>query len=581
MLKTLIKQIGIYKKASLLTIFFTVFEAFFEILIPYIMSRIIDEGVALVNISSVIKYGLIMILCAGTALLLGILSGKNGAYASSGFAYNLRNSMYENIQKFSFSNIDKYQSGGLITRMTTDVANLQNAFQMILRLMMRAPATLIFAIVMTVIISPKMSLIFLAAILFLGSAFAIIIMKATKIFNQVFEKYDELNSNIQENISGIRVVKSFTREEFEIKKFDKAVNNLYRLFVKAENIVCITNPIMLSTIYICILAISWFGAKNIVIGELSTGQLTSLFAYSMNVLISLMLLSFVSVMIIISYASAKRISEILNEKADIIDCVDGKREVKNGDIEFKNVSFSYKSGKGKDVLSDINIKIKSGETIGILGATGSSKTSFVSLIPRLYDVKSGSVKVGGVDVREYNLKALRDKVSMVLQKNEVFTGSILDNLRWGDEKADLEKCKTACKIACADEFIEKLELGYNTLLERGGSNISGGQKQRICIARALLKEPKIIIFDDSTSAIDNSTEQKIRKSLKEYMPDTTKIIISQRISGIKDADRIIVLHEGKVLDFDTHDNLLKNNEIYKFVAKAQNENNPDFDRKEE
>ena len=578
MLKVLAKYIKEYKVASLLTIVFIIGEVVFELLIPYMMTYIIDKGVAINDFNAVIKYGSIMILLAILGLICGIAAGIYGANASAGFAKNLREGMFRNIQNFSFSNIDKFSGASLVTRLTTDITNVQNSYQMILRMLMRAPATLIFALVMTVTISRDMSVVFFVAIFFLATALAIIIAIAFKLFNLVFEKYDALNANVQENISGIRVVKSYVQEEREISKFDTAISNLYKLFVKAESLVVINNPLMMLTVYGCIIALSWFGAQKIVSGTLTTGELTSLFSYIMSILISLMMLSFAFVMITLSEASAKRIAEVLQEESDIKSKENASKEVKDGSIDFDNVSFSYKAGIGKPVLSNINIHIASGQTIGIIGGTGSSKTSLVNLIPRLYDATQGKVYVGGKNVKDYDIKSLRDAVSVVLQKNVLFSGSIIDNLRWGNENATLDEIKRACELACADEFIERMPEKYDTWIERGGSNVSGGQKQRLCIARALLKNPKILILDDSTSAVDTATDAKIRKAFKEEIPNTTKIIISQRISSIKEADKIIVMDNGKIVGFDTHEKLLETNEIYRTTANAQSEGNADFDK---
>ena len=578
MLKVLAKYIKEYKIASLLTIVFIIGEVVFELMIPYMMTFIIDRGVAINDFNAVIKYGSIMIVLAILGLICGIAAGIYGANASAGFAKNLREGMFRNIQNFSFSNIDKFSSAGLVTRLTTDITNVQNSYQMILRMLMRAPATLIFALIMTVSISRDMSVIFFVAIFFLATALALIIAVAFKLFNQVFEKYDALNANVQENISGIRVVKSYVQEDKEISKFDRAITNLYKLFVKAESLVAINNPLMMFTVYACIIALSCFGAKRIVAGALTTGELTSLFSYIMSILIALMMLSFAFVMITLSEASAKRITEVLQEESDIKTKENASKEVKDGSIEFDNVSFSYKAGIGKPVLSNINIRIASGQTIGIIGGTGSSKTSLVNLIPRLYDATQGKVYVGGKNVKDYDIKSLRDAVSVVLQKNVLFSGSIIDNLRWGNENASPDEIKRACELACADEFIERMPEKYDTWIERGGSNVSGGQKQRLCIARALLKKPKILILDDSTSAVDTATDAKIRKAFKEEIPNTTKIIISQRISSIKDADKIIVMDNGKIVGFDTHEKLLETNEIYRTTANAQSEGNADFDK---
>ena len=578
MLKELAKHIKEFKTASLLTVVFILGEVVFELLIPYMMTFIIDRGVMKGDYGAVVKYGSVMIGLAILGLLCGVAAGLFAAKASSGFARNLREAMFRNIQNFSFSNIDNFSTASLVTRLTTDITNIQNAYQMILRMLMRAPATLVFALIMTVTISGRMSIIFFIATFFLSLALIIIMTSAVRLFNQVFEKYDALNANVQENISGIRVVKSYVQEDREISKFEVAVTNIYRLFVKAESRIVLNNPLMILTVYACIIALSWFGASQITSGSLTTGALTSLFSYVMSILISLMMLSFTVVMITMSEASAKRIAEVLREKSDITSKENACKTVADGSIDFDNVSFSYKAGMGKPVLSNINIHIASGQTIGILGGTGSSKTSFINLIPRLYDATAGSVYIGGKNVKDYDLKALRDAVSVVLQKNELFSGTILENLRWGNENATLDEVKRACELACADEFIERMPEKYDTWIERGGANVSGGQKQRLCIARALLKNPKILILDDSTSAVDTATDAKIRRAFREEIPDITKIIISQRISSIKDADKIIVLEKGQVVGFDTHEKLLETNEIYRSTANAQAEGNADFDK---
>nr|WP_298053967.1 ABC transporter ATP-binding protein [uncultured Lachnoanaerobaculum sp.] len=578
MLRELAKHIKEFKTASLLTVVFILGEVVFELLIPYMMTFIIDRGVMKGDYGAVVKYGSVMIGLAILGLLCGVAAGLFAAKASSGFARNLREAMFRNIQNFSFSNIDNFSTASLVTRLTTDITNIQNAYQMILRMLMRAPATLVFALIMTVTISGRMSIIFFIATFFLSLALIIIMTSAVRLFNQVFEKYDALNANVQENISGIRVVKSYVQEDREISKFEVAVTNIYKLFVKAESRIVLNNPLMILTVYACIIALSWFGASQITSGNLTTGALTSLFSYVMSILISLMMLSFTVVMITMSEASAKRVTEVLREKSDITSKENACKTVANGSIDFDNVSFSYKAGIGKPVLSDINIHIASGRTIGILGGTGSSKTSFINLIPRLYDATAGSVYIGGKNVKDYDLKALRDAVSVVLQKNELFSGTILENLRWGNENATLDNVKRACELACADEFIERMPGKYDTWIERGGANVSGGQKQRLCIARALLKNPKILILDDSTSAVDTATDAKIRRAFREEIPDITKIIISQRISSIKDADKIIVLEKGQVVGFDTHEKLLETNEIYRSTANAQAEGNADFDK---
>ena len=578
MLKELAKHIKEFKTASLLTVVFILGEVVFELLIPYMMTFIIDRGVMKGDYGAVVKYGSVMIGLAILGLLCGVAAGLFAAKASSGFARNLREAMFRNIQNFSFSNIDNFSTASLVTRLTTDITNIQNAYQMVLRMLMRAPATLVFALIMTVTISGRMSIIFFIATFFLSLALIIIMTSAVRLFNQVFEKYDALNANVQENISGIRVVKSYVQEEREISKFEVAVTNIYRLFVKAESRIVLNNPLMILTVYACIIALSWFGASQITSGSLTTGALTSLFSYVMSILISLMMLSFTVVMITMSEASAKRIAEVLREKSDITSKENACKTVADGSIDFDNVSFSYKAGIGKPVLSNINIHIASGQTIGILGGTGSSKTSFINLIPRLYDATAGSVYIGGKNVKDYDLKVLRDAVSVVLQKNELFSDTILENLRWGNENATLDEVKRACELACADEFIERMPEKYDTWIERGGANVSGGQKQRLCIARALLKNPKVLILDDSTSAVDTATDAKIRRAFREEIPDITKIIISQRISSIKDADKIIVLEKGQVVGFDTHEKLLETNEIYRSTANAQAEGNADFDK---
>lgn len=578
MLKELAKHIKEFKTASLLTVVFILGEVVFELLIPYMMTFIIDRGVMKGDYGAVVKYGSVMIGLAILGLFCGVAAGLFAAKASSGFARNLREAMFRNIQNFSFSNIDNFSTASLVTRLTTDITNIQNAYQMVLRMLMRAPATLVFALIMTVTISGRMSIIFFIATFFLSLALIIIMTSAVRLFNQVFEKYDALNANVQENISGIRVVKSYVQEDREISKFEVAVTNIYKLFVKAESRIVLNNPLMILTVYACIIALSWFGAGQITSGNLTTGALTSLFSYVMSILISLMMLSFTVVMITMSEASAKRIAEVLREKSDITSKENACKTVADGSIDFDNVSFSYKAGMGKPVLSNINIHIASGQTIGILGGTGSSKTSFINLIPRLYDATAGSVYIGGKNVKDYDLKALRDAVSVVLQKNELFSGTILENLRWGNENATLDEVKRACELACADEFIERMPEKYDTWIERGGANVSGGQKQRLCIARALLKNPKILILDDSTSAVDTATDAKIRRAFREEIPDITKIIISQRISSIKDADKIIVLEKGQVAGFDTHEKLLETNEIYRSTANAQAEGNADFDK---
>jgi len=577
MVRTLAKQIKGYKKDTILTPVFTALEVIMEVLIPYITARIIDEGITGHNMGKIWEFGGIMIGMAILSLAFGVFGGLYGAKASTGFAKNLRQAMFENVQTFSFSNIDKFSTAGLVTRMTTDVTNIQMAFQMLLRIAVRAPLMLIFSLVMCIVISPRISLIFLVVLVFLGAVLGPIAARVTKLFRQMFDQYDELNASTQENIAGIRVVKAFVREDYESTKFTRACKKLYDTAVKAQGRMVIAFPAMMLAIYATMIGISWFGAKLIVAGDMTTGDLTSLFSYVMGVLMSLMMLAIVIVMIVMSVASAQRICAVLEEKPDIVNPESPRMEVPDGSINFNHVDFSYKTGKGEKTLQDIDIHIQSGETIGVIGGTGSGKTSLVNLIPRLYDVENGSVTVGGYDVREYDLETLRDKVSVVLQKNELFSGTILSNLRWGNKDATLEQCKEACRMACADEFIDQFPDGYDPRIEQGGTNVSGGQKQRLCIARALLKDPKILILDDSTSAVDTATDAKIRNAFRDYIPDTTKIIISQRVSSVQDADRILVLDDGKVNGFDTHENLLKENPIYQEIYEAQIKAGGDFD----
>lgn len=569
MLRTLGKQIKEYKKASILTPVFVTCEVIMELLIPILMAKIIDDGIGKGNDTLVYKVGALMAVLAMLSLLFGILNGKYAAEASTGFAKNLRKGMYENIQNFSFSNIDKYSTAGLVTRMTTDVTNVQNAYQMIIRMCARTPMMLIIAVIMSISISLKLSMIFIVAIIFLGGCLALIIYSAFGVFDKVFKKYDNVNASVQENVNAIRVVKAYVREDYENKKFNRAIEEVYRLFVKAESRVTLNNPVMMVTVYGCILALSWFGAKMIVVNELTTGELVSLFSYIMNIMISLMMISMAFVMITMARASAERIAEVLNEKSDLTNNDNPVYSVKNGDIDFNQVNFKYKSTSEEMVLSDIDVHIKSGETIGIIGGTGSSKSSFVNLISRLYDVTDGEVKVGGINVKDYDIETLRNEVSVVLQKNVLFSGTIKENLRWGNKNATDEELVTACKLACADEFIEKFPDGYDTYIEQGGSNVSGGQKQRLCIARALLKKPKILILDDSTSAVDTATDAKIRANMKKSIPGTTKLIIAQRISSVQESDKIIVLDDGHIDGFGTHEELLANNEIYKEVYYSQ------------
>jgi ATP-binding cassette subfamily B protein len=579
MLKKLTQQVKEYTKASLLTPLFTALEAVVDTMVPLAMGRMVDMGINQKNMTAVFLYGLTMVLLAGLGLLFGILAGKYAAYASSGFAANVRDAMYTNIQTFSFANIDKFSTAGLVTRLTTDVTNLQNAYQMIIRIAVRAPMMLLFSLIMAILISFDLSRVFLVAILFLLIALSFIISHATPLFQSVFKKYDDLNASVQENVSAIRVVKAFVREDHEKKKFGKAAENLYHMFVKAETLVVNNQPIMMLAIFGSMLGLSWLGAHYIVLGTLTEGELTMMFSYVMGILMSLMMLSMIFVMVTMSSASAKRIVEVLEEESSITSPANGVTEVKDGSISFKNVDFAYSTGTGEPVLSDINLDIKSGETIGIIGGTGSSKTSLVNLISRLYDVTGGSVLVGGQDVRSYDLEALRDQVSVVLQKNELCSGSILDNLRWGKPDATKEECIEACKLACADEFIQTFPDGYETHIEQGATNVSGGQKQRLCIARALLKHPKILILDDSTSAVDTATDARIQEAFRSYIPDTTKLIIAQRISSVQNADRILVLDNGHVSGFDTHEALLSNNEIYREVYESQTQGGGDFDQK--
>lgn len=569
MLKTLGAQVKEYKKDSLLTPVFMILEVLFETIIPLMMASIIDDGVKKGDMRHIYLVGGCMVITALLGLLTGTLGGKYGASASTGFAKNIRKAMYDNIQTFSFSNIDKFSTSGLVTRMTTDVTNLQNAYQMILRMCMRAPASLICAMAMAFYVNAKVASVYLIAVILLGIILFSIIKVTMNYFDKVFKRYDKLNESVQENVSAIRVVKAYAREEYEQEKFSTASNNIYKMFVKAESLIALNNPIMQFTVYSCILLISWLGANMIVGSTMTTGELTSLLAYCMNILMSLMMLSMVFVMITLSIASAERVTEVLNEKADICNPENPVMEVKDGSVVFDHVDFRYKKDAPDYALKGIDLSIRSGETIGIIGGTGSSKSSLVNLISRLYDVENGSVLVGGKDVREYDLEVLRNEVAVVLQKNVLFSGTILDNLRWGDKEATKEECIRVCKLACADEFIQKLPNGYETYIEQGGTNVSGGQKQRICIARALLKKPKILILDDSTSAVDTATDAKIRKAFAEEIPGTTKIIIAQRISSVSGCDRIIVMEDGQVDGFDTHKNLLENNQIYREVYESQ------------
>ena len=578
MIKKLVSHLGEYKRAAVLTPLFAALEAVMDVLLPTIMAFIIDQGIEKGDMNAILKYGLLTFLVAVVALALGVLAGKYAAEASTGFAGNLRDAMYENIQHYSFSNIDKFSTAGLVTRMTTDVTNVQNAFQMIERMCVRAPVHLIFALFMAVMIGGPLSLIFVVAVVFLVAVLAGIMVPTFHIFDRVFKNYDALNASVQENVSAIRVVKSFVREGFENEKYTNACQSLYDQFVNAERRLSFNNPAMLVAVYGCNLALSWLGAKYVLHGAITTGQLNALFGYIMNILMALMMLSMAFVMISMSAASAKRIVEVLDETTDLPPAKQPVQQVADGSIQFDHVTFKYKHGSGQPVLNDISFTIKPGETLGIIGGTGSAKSSLVQLIPRLYDAESGTVRVGGVDVRDYNLDVLRREVSMVLQKNVLFTGTILDNLRWGDENASEEECIRVAKLACADEFIERFPDKYNTWIEQGGSNVSGGQKQRLTIARALLRKPKVLILDDSTSAVDTATDAKIRKAFRDEIPGTTKIIIAQRISSVQDADRILVLDNGKIDGLGTHEELLKTNAIYQEVYSSQTQGGGDFDK---
>ena len=578
MIKKLVSHLGEYKAASIKTPLFAALEAIMDVLLPTIMAFIIDQGIEKGDMNAIIRYGLLTFLVAAIALVLGVLAGKYAAEASTGFAGNLRDAMYENIQHYSFSNIDKFSTAGLVTRMTTDVTNVQNAFQMIERMCVRAPVHLVFALFMAVMIGGPLSLIFVVAVVFLVAVLAGIMVPTFHIFDRVFKNYDALNASVQENVSAIRVVKSFVREGFENEKYTKACQSLYDQFVNAESRLSFNNPAMLTAVYGCNIALSWFGAKYVLHGAITTGQLNALFGYIMNILMALMMLSMAFVMIAMSAASAKRIVEVLDEHTDLPPAKQPVQQVADGSIQFDHVTFKYKHGSGQPVLNDISFTIQSGETLGIIGGTGSAKSSLVQLIPRLYDAESGTVRVGGVDVRDYNLDVLRREVSMVLQKNVLFSGTILDNLRWGDENASEEECIRVAKLACADEFIERFPDKYNTWIEQGGSNVSGGQKQRLTIARALLRKPKVLILDDSTSAVDTATDAKIRKAFREEIPGTTKIIIAQRISSVQDADRILVLENGQINGLGTHAELLATNAIYQEVYNSQTQGGGDFDK---
>ena len=581
MVKRILSEVKEYTIPSVITPLCMILEVAMEMVVPYLMASIIDDGVYAGNMNHILKTGLFMVIAAIIGFIGGILGGRFGAVASTGLARNLRKSMYDNIQTFSFSNIDKFSTSSLITRLTTDVTNIQNSYQMILRMAMRAPASLIVAMFMAFYINARIARVYLIAVLILAVILVFIIRSATRLFKQAFPKYDSLNESVQENVSAIRVVKAYVREDEQISRFKKASEAIYQIFCKAEGKVVLNGPIMTLTVYTCILTISWIGARMISVGDLTTGELMSLLAYCMNILMSLMMLSMIFVMITMSAASAERIVEVLDEKTDLKNPENPVTEVKDGSVRFDNVAFAYNYDKGgKPVLENINLDIRSGETIGIMGATGSSKSTLVSLISRLYDVTNGSVKVGGIDVRDYDLEVLRNSVSVVLQKNQLFSGTILDNLRWGKEDATEEECINACKMACADEFISKMPDGYNTHIEQGGNNVSGGQKQRLCIARALLKSPRILILDDSTSAVDTATDAKIREAFRTQIPGVTKFIIAQRISSIQDADRIIVLENGHVNGVGTHEELLKNNEIYREVYESQTGGSGDFDETE-
>ena len=578
MIKKLVSYLGEYKAASIKTPLFAALEAIMDVLLPTIMAFIIDQGIEKGDMNAILRYGLLTFLVAAIALVLGVLAGKYAAEASTGFAGNLRDAMYENIQHYSFSNIDKFSTAGLVTRMTTDVTNVQNAFQMILRMCVRAPVHLVFAMFMAVVIGGPLSLVFVVAVAFLVAVLAAIMIPTFRIFDRVFKNYDNLNASVQENVSAIRVVKSFVREGFENEKYTAACESLYKQFVNAESRLSFNNPAMLVAVYGCNIALSWFGAKYVLHGAITTGQLNALFGYVMNILMALMMLSMAFVMIAMSAASAKRIVEVLDEHTDLPPAKQPVQQVADGSIQFDHVTFKYKHGSGQPVLNDISFTIRPGETLGIIGGTGSAKSSLVQLIPRLYDAESGTVRVGGVDVRDYNLDVLRREVSMVLQKNVLFSGTILDNLRWGDANATEEECIRMAKLACADEFIQRFPDKYNTWIEQGGSNVSGGQKQRLTIARALLRKPKVLILDDSTSAVDTATDAKIRKAFREEIPGTTKIIIAQRISSVQDADRILVLENGQINGLGTHAELLATNAIYQEVYNSQTQGGGDFDK---
>lgn len=579
MVRLLLKEVKEYKKASIATPCFMVLEVAMEMMVPYLMASIIDNGVNAGNMAHIYKVGAVMIVAAVIGLLAGLGGARFGAKASAGFAKNLRAKMFNHIQTFSFANIDKFSTAGLVTRLTTDVTNVQNAYQMILRMCVRSPITLVCAMAMSFYISPRLATVYLIAVIFLGSILILIMKNATKYFSQAFPKYDDMNAAVQENVSAIRVVKAYVREEEETSKFKRTSQNIYDIFKKAEKVIIMNSPTMQLTVYTCILLISWLGAKMIVSNNLTTGELMSLLAYCMNILMSLMMLSMVFVMITMSMAAAKRIAEVLTEESDINNPENPIYEVEDGSVEFKNVNFAYKKDSEEFVLKDVNLSIKSGETIGVMGGTGSAKTSLVNLISRLYDASEGEVLVGGHNVKEYDMEALRNQVSVVLQNNVLFSGTIFENLRWGNKEATEEECIRACKLACADEFIQRFPEGYHTKIERGGTNVSGGQKQRLCIARALLKNPKILILDDSTSAVDTATDARIRKAFAEEIPNTTKFIIAQRVSSVQNADRIIVMDNGQINGFGTHEELLATNEIYREVYESQTQGGGDFDEK--
>ncbi len=577
-MRKVLQQLKQYKRDTFLTIGLSALEVLMEILLPFITAKIIDEGLEASSLPAVFRYGILLVVLAFLSLFFGATAGRFAASSASGLSANLRESIYANIQTFSFSNIDKFSVPGLVTRMTTDITNIQNAFMMIIRVAVRAPLNLIFSFAMCLFISPDLSMMFLIAVVFLILVIGTIMVVTLRIFNQVFRRYDDLNASVQENISAIRVVKAFVREEHENAKFSKASQLLARLSVKAEGLLAFNNPAMMVAVYFCIISASWFGAQFIVGGTMTTGDLTSLFSYIMSLLMSLMMLSMVIVMISMSLASIRRVSEVLDETPDLKDPENPVMQVEDGRIDFNHVNFSYKHGSGKNALSNIDLHIRSGETIGVIGGTGSGKSSLVNLICRLYDVDEGSVCVGGRDVRQYDMEVLRNQVSVVLQKNTLFSGTILENLRWGNPDATDEECVEACRAACADEFIDRMPDGYHTRIERGGANVSGGQKQRLCIARALLKKPKVLILDDSTSAVDTATDAKIRAAFAQKIPGTTKIIIAQRISSVESADRILVLDNGRIDAFDTHENLLKSNPIYQEIYESQVKGGGDFDQ---